>query len=372
MRPAVPEIEPIALFEPPRTKSSDVETTAYALLSVSADPSLADLVASGMGVVRWLTNQRNGHGGFRSTQDTVVALSALSAYAVKTASLSGETNLELSLAQSGKALLAAPISIDAASAKVMQRLDLNVSDVTLAADGTAKFELGASGTGTALVQLVLRYNKLGSSYPAPSYVLDVAWIPTVGVAPAAKRRAGDSAYPAKANVSACFAPTEEVGNDPGMVLLHVQSFSGYAFDAEAAQALVEANGSIVQRADVDAKGADLYVDASARGYSYKERICIVLPASKTHDVSGLGPAAASVQAYYEPATKTSSTTEAKEMLRAGEPPANGGTPVTVGGSPATTAPSITTGAPNPPPEKSAGGLRGVAAVAFASVALLAL
>lgn len=35
----------------------------------------------GLPLVRWLSNQRNALGGFSSTQDTVIALQALAAYA---------------------------------------------------------------------------------------------------------------------------------------------------------------------------------------------------------------------------------------------------------------------------------------------------
>ena len=41
-----------------------------------------DLV-DGMLLLRWLTNQRNAYGGWRSTQDTVVSLRALSTFAVR-------------------------------------------------------------------------------------------------------------------------------------------------------------------------------------------------------------------------------------------------------------------------------------------------
>jgi hypothetical protein len=44
--------------------SADIETTAYALLTLSLDK---DLVA-GLPAVRWLSQQRNSLGGYASTQ----------------------------------------------------------------------------------------------------------------------------------------------------------------------------------------------------------------------------------------------------------------------------------------------------------------
>lgn len=40
-----------------------------------------DDVFQGLPLVRWLTSQRNSLGGFSSTQDTVIALQGLAAYA---------------------------------------------------------------------------------------------------------------------------------------------------------------------------------------------------------------------------------------------------------------------------------------------------
>ena len=60
--------------------STEVEATAYAVLALvgAGDTSGAYPGA------RWLLMRRNARGGFQSTQDTVVALEALGAYAAAT------------------------------------------------------------------------------------------------------------------------------------------------------------------------------------------------------------------------------------------------------------------------------------------------
>ncbi|XP_067865769.1 complement C4-like [Heterodontus francisci] len=64
----------------PQASAVTVEATSYALLQALA---MGDLYyASAM--VKWLTEQRNYGGGFRSTQDTVIALEALSEYSIAT------------------------------------------------------------------------------------------------------------------------------------------------------------------------------------------------------------------------------------------------------------------------------------------------
>ncbi|KAJ7995733.1 hypothetical protein DPEC_G00247650 [Dallia pectoralis] len=69
-----------------------VETTAYALLQTLAE---GDLVYA-TSIARWLTVQRQYGGGFRSTQDTVVALEALAKFSIQSDDVEGmELNVEI-------------------------------------------------------------------------------------------------------------------------------------------------------------------------------------------------------------------------------------------------------------------------------------
>ncbi|KAK7171734.1 hypothetical protein R3I93_004127 [Phoxinus phoxinus] len=71
-----------------------VEISSYVLLAVlSADSvSTADLGYANR-IVSWLVKQQNAYGGFSSTQDTVVALQALSLYATKVFSSDGSSTV---------------------------------------------------------------------------------------------------------------------------------------------------------------------------------------------------------------------------------------------------------------------------------------
>ncbi|XP_071802059.1 complement C3-like isoform X1 [Asterias amurensis] len=62
-----------------KPEAIEVETTSYALLAFLQ----LDDVSYSHDIVKWLTNQENYQGGFVSTQDTVIALQALSAYSIK-------------------------------------------------------------------------------------------------------------------------------------------------------------------------------------------------------------------------------------------------------------------------------------------------
>merc|ERR1712224_1141960 len=63
--------------------SAAVETTAYALLAILSSGARSDggHLTDALPAARWLTQQRNSNGGFRSTQDTVVGLESLSSFA---------------------------------------------------------------------------------------------------------------------------------------------------------------------------------------------------------------------------------------------------------------------------------------------------
>ncbi|XP_066457489.1 alpha-2-macroglobulin-like protein 1 isoform X2 [Eleutherodactylus coqui] len=79
-----------------KPKSVDVEMTSYALLSLASikNPTkqqLGDMAA----INRWLSRQQNSRGGFSSTQDTVVALQAMSMFASRTMVKGGKTTIEV-------------------------------------------------------------------------------------------------------------------------------------------------------------------------------------------------------------------------------------------------------------------------------------
>ncbi|XP_029809142.1 pregnancy zone protein isoform X2 [Suricata suricatta] len=77
---------PVEHFYQPRAPSAEVEMTSYVLLAyLTAQPApTSEELTSATHIVRWLIKQQNAYGGFSSTQDTVVALHALSRYEAAT------------------------------------------------------------------------------------------------------------------------------------------------------------------------------------------------------------------------------------------------------------------------------------------------
>ncbi|XP_024909513.1 C3 and PZP-like alpha-2-macroglobulin domain-containing protein 8 isoform X2 [Cynoglossus semilaevis] len=123
--------------------SAEVEMTAYGLLTYTL---LGD-VASALPVVKWLSQQRNALGGFSSTQDTCVALQALSEYAIL--SYVGGVNLTISLASTNLDFQET-LELNRDNKKLLQR-------AKIPSIPTGLF-VSAKGEGCCLMQIDVSYN----------------------------------------------------------------------------------------------------------------------------------------------------------------------------------------------------------------------
>ncbi|XP_032903640.1 complement C4-like [Amblyraja radiata] len=113
----------------------EVEATAYALL---AAVTMEDLQYANA-IVKWLTEQRNYGGGFKSTQDTVVALEALSAYSIATYSRQ-EIAMQFKFTSPGRSG-SKIIKIERSNALIQEQLKFPLGDVI-------NVELTGIGNGT--------------------------------------------------------------------------------------------------------------------------------------------------------------------------------------------------------------------------------
>ncbi|KAK1805980.1 hypothetical protein P4O66_013020, partial [Electrophorus voltai] len=123
--------------------SAEVEMTAYGLLTYTL---LGD-VASALSVVKWLSQQRNALGGFSSTQDTCVALQALSEYAVL--SYVGGVNLTISLAST---------NLDFQETFELQRDNKKILQKAVIPSIPTGLFVSAKGEGCCLMQIDVSYN----------------------------------------------------------------------------------------------------------------------------------------------------------------------------------------------------------------------
>ncbi|KAG5856595.1 hypothetical protein ANANG_G00009580 [Anguilla anguilla] len=122
-----------------------VETTAYALLTAVANKDMewAD------SAVCWLSKQENYGGGFKSTQDTIVALEALSEYALSRSS-SPSTKLDLQFTAPGRSQKA-KLTMDKPGERVETELKRLLG---------SNINVQASGQGKAKMKVVMAYHAL--------------------------------------------------------------------------------------------------------------------------------------------------------------------------------------------------------------------
>jgi len=129
-----------------RPSSQAVEMTAYMVMTHVLREELPLAVAS----VKWLGRQRNSQGGFVSTQDTVLALQALSLYSQRVARTEQNVNIDVDIVgHTREKLFSAAVNDDNALLLRQEQID---EDLPFSLD------ISSSGTGCALVQTVLRYN----------------------------------------------------------------------------------------------------------------------------------------------------------------------------------------------------------------------
>uniref|UniRef100_A0A8C3W7Y9 Pregnancy zone protein-like n=1 Tax=Catagonus wagneri TaxID=51154 RepID=A0A8C3W7Y9_9CETA len=162
-RPGKPQ-EVNEFYYQPRAPSVDVEMTSYLLLAyltAQPAPSSEDLSVATR-IVKWITKQQNPNGGFSSTQDTVVALQALSKYGAATFT---------------KREKAATVTIKASETfskefQVSEANRLLLQEVALP-EIPGKYSTVASGSGCVYLQTSLRYNILPKKEGKAPFTLKV-------------------------------------------------------------------------------------------------------------------------------------------------------------------------------------------------------
>ncbi|XP_068826055.1 alpha-1-macroglobulin-like [Capricornis sumatraensis] len=166
-RPRKPQ-EVNELYSPPRAPSVDVEMTSYSLLAhltAQPAPSSEDLSVAAQ-IVKWLTKQQNPNGGFSSTQDTVVALQALSKYGAATFT-KGEKAATVTV--KSEESFSEEFRVDEAKRLLLQEVALP--------EIPGKYSTVVSGSGCVYVQTSLRYNILPKKERKAPFTLKVETLP---------------------------------------------------------------------------------------------------------------------------------------------------------------------------------------------------
>ncbi|XP_013930161.1 PREDICTED: alpha-2-macroglobulin-like [Thamnophis sirtalis] len=148
-----------------RAAAAEIELTSYVLLAlVTKEPSPSEEeLTLAAAIVKWLTKQQNSRGGFASTQDTVVALQALSQYKTFNYSKDGIDTRAILSSEYG---LLREFHVDRNNSLLLQCEDL------LQGPGNYTAEV----TGCIFMQAVLTYNVPLEQEEAP-FRLEVHTIP---------------------------------------------------------------------------------------------------------------------------------------------------------------------------------------------------
>ena len=137
--------------------AAGVEITSYALLSYVSMREVSEALP----IVKWISLNRNILGGFRTTQDTCVALRALSAYAIL--AYMGGMNISIQLASTN-------LDMDSSFTINDEKSDvINRSQIPTL---PAELFVNSNGTGCALMQVNIKYN-LPEPKTAEQFAFDI-------------------------------------------------------------------------------------------------------------------------------------------------------------------------------------------------------
>ncbi|XP_034641756.1 alpha-2-macroglobulin isoform X8 [Trachemys scripta elegans] len=194
-------------FFHPRAPSAEVEMTSYVLLAyltTQPAPSQDDLSLAAQ-IAKWISKQQNPNGGFSSTQDTVVALQALSRYGASTYAKSGGVST-VTLQSTGN--FQSQFQVDHTNRLLLQRVALP--------EVPGDYSTGVTGEGCVYMQTSLRYNVLPKPGEAP-FALEVHTVPKTCDSPRAQRT-----FDISINIS--YTGKRPVSN---MVIVDVTMLSGF-------------------------------------------------------------------------------------------------------------------------------------------------
>ncbi|XP_037081474.1 alpha-2-macroglobulin-like protein 1 [Pollicipes pollicipes] len=182
------------------SRAVDVEMTAYMVLSllhISGKGYLEEAARA----VRWINQQRNSRGGFITTQDTIVAVHALTEFAARTFASDLTTAVEVTAG-------GAPVQLTADASNRLLFQQRKIPGLTLPA--TVKFEV--SPPGCVVIQTNFKYSST-FQVPDPAFSL--------GVATKARGRSG-----ASQQIEVCTSFLRDTGG-ADRVILEVEMPSGY-------------------------------------------------------------------------------------------------------------------------------------------------
>ncbi|XP_027579703.1 alpha-2-macroglobulin [Pipra filicauda] len=255
-----------------RAPSAEVEMTAYVLLAYLTSqpaPSQEELSFASH-IAKWISGQQNPNGGFSSTQDTVVALQALSLYGALTYAKSGAAS-KVTLQSGGN--FQQDFQVDPTNRLLLQRMSLPRVP--------GEYSVEVSGEGCVYLQTSLRYNVQPTQEDAP-FMLRVYTIPETCVDSKAHK-----AFDIGINVSY----TGE-RNSSNMVIVDVKMLSGF-IPLKSSVRKLEGH-PVIERTELSTNHVLIYLEKLS-----SETLSFSFTVERDIPVQGLKPAQVKVYDYYE-------------------------------------------------------------------------
>uniref|UniRef100_A0A8C6RXJ9 Alpha-2-macroglobulin n=1 Tax=Nannospalax galili TaxID=1026970 RepID=A0A8C6RXJ9_NANGA len=270
-RPRKPSTLAGQLYEP-QAPSAEVEMAAYVLLShltTQPAPTLEDLTAM-VPIVKWITKQQNSHGGFSSTQDTVVALHALSRY--EAATFAGH-HKPSSLTIQSSGTFSRNFQVENSNRLLLQQVPLP--------DIPGEYDINLSGEGCAYFQATLKYNVYLEKQES-AFTLQVQTVPQTCDGPKAH-----TSFQVSLEVS--YTGSRPVSN---MVIVDVKMVSGFIPLKPTVKKLERS--SHVSRTEVSSNNILIYLDQVTN-----QTLNFSFTVQQDIPVRNLQPALVKVYDYYE-------------------------------------------------------------------------
>ncbi|XP_061089026.1 CD109 antigen-like [Conger conger] len=254
-------------------RSAYIEMVAYALLSLHTQAK----VVEGIPLMKWLSEQRNQLGGYGSTQDTVIALQALSQYA----HFSGSDAIDLRITVSTKdSYTLAMFNINSENTLLLQTQEIETgNDIHLT--------VALEGRGFALFQLNVFYNLDGRKVSQPRSGHEDAEAFDLDI---------DVVEEDLDHISLTICTQLRDGLhiiQTGMALVEVSMLSGFT----AVEGGIQIN-DIVRKVETPPGKVVLYLDSLTTA-----RVCFNIPAVRDFKVAKVQNGSVVICDYYEPRRK---------------------------------------------------------------------
>jgi CD109 antigen len=248
---------------PQQGQSTAIEATGYATLALTKH---GDALNAGQ-AARWLVSRRNAYGGFGSTQDTVVALQALTEQAVGAAS---DVDLTVTVNAGGETR---DVVVNSDNFDVLQVVEVPAG---------AQVQVQAEGNGEVVLQQVTRFNVPAEEPGQGAFTIEVDY--------GTEQVQANDLIDVRASVE--FHPP--ISLKAGMVVVDIAVPTGFEAVSESIEAAVAAQPNI-KRYEVAGRKVIFYIEDMEPG----DQISIDFQAKALYPVKAKG-VASEVYSYYKP------------------------------------------------------------------------